>query len=237
MQTIDEVLTSRPYPGRGVLAVRTLDGSCCFVYFLTGRSEASRRRRLVVLDQGDIAVEDSSSQGVSDPLRHYVAAVTRGNIVVVGNGSHVTPLAEALHDGISPVEAFAPHTYEPDDPVFTPRIWAAATPTEGARLLLGSVARGNRPDGEPDHALWSVGPLAAGSGMLLSTYDGDQQTLRSAHLPLDVATNARDMTEVLAELWSALDHNVRVAALAVDPDAFGSTLRIVHGEGRDPQPR
>jgi IMP cyclohydrolase len=232
MQTIDEVLASRPYPGRGVLVVRTLDGSRCFVYFLTGRSEASRWRKLVVLDGGDVAVEDSSEQGASDPLRHYVAAVARGNVVVVGNGSHVTPLAEALSDGISPVQAFAPHSYEPDGPVFTPRIWAAATPTEGAGLVLGSVARGNRSDGAPDHALWSVGPLGTGSGLLLSTYDGDRQTLRSAHLPLDIATNARDMTEVLAELWSALDQAVRVAAFAVDPDAFGSTLRIVNVERR-----
>lgn len=232
MQTIDELLASRPYPGRGVLVARMLDGSRCFVYFVTGRSEASQRRRLVVLDDGDIAVEDSSSAEATDPLRHYVAVVTRGEVMVVGNGSHVTPLAEAVHGGIGPLRAFAPHTYEPDDPVFTPRIWAAATPTHGAGLLLGSVVRSNRPDGAADHGLWSLGPLAPGSGVLLSTYDGDQQTLRSARLPLGVTTNARDTTEVLAELWSAVDHAVRVAALAVDPDAFGSTLRIVHAEPR-----
>jgi IMP cyclohydrolase len=230
MQTIDELLASRPYPGRGVLVVRTLNGSRCFVYFVTGRSEASQRRRLVVLDGGDIAVEDSSSEVASDPLRHYVAVVTRGDLTVVGNGSHVTPLAEALHAGIDPVRAFAPHTFEPDDPVFTPRIWAAATPTGGAESLLGSVVRSDRPDGAADHGLWSLGPLVPGSGVLLSTYDGDQQVPRSARLPLDVTTSARDTGEVLDELWSAVDPAVRVTALAVDPDAFDSTLRIVHAE-------
>jgi hypothetical protein len=94
MRRIDELLASRPYPGRGVLVARTLNGSRCFAYFVTGRSEASQRRRLVVRDGGEIAVEDSASGNASDPLRHYVAAVARGKVVVVGNGSHVTPIAD-----------------------------------------------------------------------------------------------------------------------------------------------
>ena len=200
------------------------------MYFVTGRSEASQRRRLVVRDGGEIAVEDSASGNASDPLRHYVAAVTRGKVVVVGNGSHVTPVADALQDGIDPLEAFAPHTYEPDDPVFTPRIWAAASLGEDAQLLLGSVARSQRSDGAPVHGLWSLGHLTPGSGALLSTYQGDQQTLRSARLPIEVTTTAPDLTEMLAEVWSALEQDVRVAALAVDPDAFGSTPRIIHSE-------
>ncbi len=200
------------------------------MYFVTGRSEASQRRRLVVRDGGEIAVEDSASGNASDPLRHYVAAVTREKVVVVGNGSHVTPVADALQDGIDPLEAFAPHTYEPDDPVFTPRIWAAASLGEDARLLLGSVARSQRSDGAPVHGLWSLGHLTPGSGALLSTYEGDQRTPRSARLPIEVTTTAPDLTEMLAEVWSALEHDVRVAALAVDPDAFGSTPRIIHGE-------
>ena len=47
-----EVLESRPYPGRGCLATRTTTGLLCFVYFLTGRSPASRNRKLTVLDNG-----------------------------------------------------------------------------------------------------------------------------------------------------------------------------------------
>jgi len=230
MRTIDELLASRPYPGRGVLVARTLNGSRCFVYFVTGRSEASQRRRLVVRDGGEIAVEDSASGNASDPLRHYVAAVARGKVVVVGNGSHVTPIADALQGGIDPLQAFAPHTYEPDDPVFTPRIWAAATAGGDARLLLGSVARSQSSDGAPVHGVWSLGHLTPGSGSLLSTYEGDRQTLRSARVPIEVATTAPDLNEMLVEVWSALEHDVRVAALAVDPDAFGSTPRIMHTE-------
>jgi hypothetical protein len=114
--------------------------------------------------------------------------------------------------------------------VFTPRIWAAASLGEDARLLLGSVARSQRSDGAPVHGVWSLGQLTPGSGALLSTYEGDQQALRSARLPIEVATAAPGLTEVLAEVWSALEHNVRVAALAIDPDAFGSTPRIINTE-------
>ena len=76
--SLTDALLSRPYPGRGCLVGRTLDGHLCFLYFLTGRSSASRGRELRVTPAGDVAVRDKHAAGTPDELRHNLAAVVRG---------------------------------------------------------------------------------------------------------------------------------------------------------------
>lgn len=163
MVSTAEVLRSRPYPGRGCLAARTTSGTLCFVYFLTGRSDASRNRRLVKLANGDVAVHGGSVGADRDPLRHYIAAASRGRWVAVGNGDHVAAIADRLARGADPLTAWSTHTYEPDHPIYTPRIFLALnTAVVDQGPLLGYARRSARPDHAPDRVIWSLGQVAAG---------------------------------------------------------------------------
>src|SRR5690349_4461561 len=110
MLNVHEALHSRPYPGRGVLLGRLSTGTRVGAYFLTGRSESSRARRLVLRGGGDVEVADTSG-GPHDALRHYLAIVERGPWLVFGNGDQVEPLATALAAGSSVPRAWAAHTY------------------------------------------------------------------------------------------------------------------------------
>jgi IMP cyclohydrolase len=227
MASTAEVLESRPYPGRGCLAVRTTSGTLCFVYFLTGRSDGSRNRVLVRLGNGDVAVQDRSSSADRDPLRHYIAAASRGPWVVVGNGDQVVPIADALAQGADLLTAWSTHTYEPDAPIYTTRICLALnTAAVGGGPVIGYARRSARPEHAPDRVIWSLGNVADGSGSLMTTYDSTASDVRASGVPRDIRTNAGSITGVLDEVWSALDPTLRVAAFAFDPSDADATFTI-----------
>lgn len=214
MQTLASVLADRPYPGRGVLLARADDGALGVVYFLTGRSEGSRRRALAVRAGGDVAVEDTSA-GPHDALRHYVAVARRGTWLVVGNGDQVVPLAESLSSGESVAQAWGAHTFEPDPPICTTRIWVALDAASPADGVVGAAKRSGRGDDSTDHLAWTAGHVAPGTGVLMTTYDGSTSEVRSTAAPVDVAAPAASLEALLDQVWDGLDPALRVAALAV----------------------
>jgi len=220
-----EVLESRPNPGRGCLAARTTSGTLCFVYFLTGRSEASRNRVLVRLGNGDVAVQGRSSGADRDPLRHYIAAASRGPWVVVGNGDQVVPIADALAYGADLLTAWSTHTYEPDAPIYTTRICLALnTAAVDGGPVIGYARRSARADHAPDRVIWSLGHVADGSGSLMTTYDSTGADVRASSTPQDIRTTSDSVAGVLDEVWSALDPTLRVAAFALDPSDVDATF-------------
>lgn len=223
MLALVDALRDRPYAGRGCLAARLADGSLWFAYLLTGRSEASRSRALEQHPDGDIRVVDTRSGGEHDALRHYVAAARRGNWTVVGNGDQVEPLVDALAASVDPATAWAAHTFEPDPPIFTPRIWICSDAEE--RVLVGAARRSSRPDGSADRALWMPESIAPRSGVLVTTYAGTPENVVTSGLPLDVGIDVASGDELLDVTWDALEPSLRVAAFVARPTDLAATMR------------
>lgn len=222
MTELRAALRERAYPGRGCVAARLSDGRLYVAYFLTGRSPASRCRTIDVQPSGDVQVKDTSGGG-HDSLRHYVAAVRRDGWTVVGNGDQVEPLASALAAGTDPASAWAAHTYEPDPPIFTPRIWLAIRHLDGA-LMVGSAARSERSGGSPDRLLWMPEALPAGAGILLTTYVGTTETVLTSGTPASITTTAATPEALLDDVWTALDTALAVAAFVAPADDLLATL-------------
>jgi IMP cyclohydrolase len=203
---------------------RLSSGEEFIAYFLTGRSAASRARRLEVRNGTDVAVVDTSG-GAHDDLRHYLAVARRGPWLVAGNGDHVEPLSEKLAAGTPALMAWAEHTYEPDPPIFTPRIWLAWK--EEVAPVFGYVKRSARPDGSADRVVWASDLSEPGEGTLMTTYCGTAaDVITSAH-PLDVTISAASVDDVLSMTWGALDPDLRVAALAFNPRDLQASLRLL----------
>jgi IMP cyclohydrolase len=217
-----EALRQRPYPGRGCVAARLGDSRLYLGYFLTGRSPASRSRTIELQPQGDVRVTDTSG-GDRDSLRHYVAAARRGGWTVVGNGDQVEPLAHELAAGTDPATAWAAHTYEPDPPIFTPRIWLALRHSDSA-LMLGSAARSERSDGSPDRLLWMPEALPPGTGVLLTTYAATADDVRTSGAPASITTTAAGPADLLNDMWTVLDPTLAVAAFVAPPDELPAAL-------------
>jgi IMP cyclohydrolase len=216
MRSLAEVLSGRGYPGRGCLATRTQDGVLHFAYFLTGRSQASRARALAVLPSGDLQVRDTG-HGPHDGLRHYTAVARRGSWFVVGNGDQVVPLAEDLARGVSEVRAGQAHAFEPDPPIFTPRIWMAHSSASDVDCLLGFARRSARGDGRTDRTLIQVESLIPGTGILMTTYDGSASEVHTTPSASDVTVDAVSGQRLLTEVWAGLDYGLRVAAVVLQP--------------------
>jgi IMP cyclohydrolase len=222
VETLDAVLNRRTYPGRGLVAARTRSGTLFLGYFLTGRSAASRSREFTVQADGDVAVRDTSPSRAHDDLRHYVAAARRGGWTVVGNGDQVVPIADDLAAGADIEMAWARHTYEPDPPIFTSRIWLAIrTPADDC--VLGFARRSERDDAT-DRVAWSVGALTPGSGVLMTTYDGTADQIIATRAPHDIRTESASAQELADEIWSALPKAVRVGAFVIDPEHPAGSL-------------
>ena len=85
--SVSGALKANDYPGRGLVLARTDRDGICVVYFLTGRSRASRER--VLVRDGDALDARPRSATGFDPLRHYRAATVGPDWCVIGNGGQV----------------------------------------------------------------------------------------------------------------------------------------------------
>jgi IMP cyclohydrolase len=166
-------LATLEYPGRLIIIGATGDaGKAVVVYAITGRSPSSQARKLVHRD-GGIWVQPTNEEtlrtGNVDLLVYPAVLIANGGIAV-SNGKQTADVRDRLRSGVDPVSALssalAGWDYEPDAPIFTPRISGCLT---GNAAGLSIVRRG--PSGETLRDYFEVG-LRAGGGRLVSTYEG-----------------------------------------------------------------
>ncbi len=166
-------LESLEYPGRLIIIGAAPEGGrAAILYAITGRSPSSQARRLVLRNDG-IWVEPTDEatlrQGNVD-LLVYPAVLFGGTGVAVSNGKQTTDVRDRLANGAGPVAALAAALasweFEPDAPIFTPRISGCLV---GGAAGLSVLRRG--PSGETLRNYFETG-LRPGEGRLVSTYEG-----------------------------------------------------------------
>src|SRR5512143_416126 len=162
---------SLEYPGRLIIIGASAAGLPVIVYAITGRSPSSQARKLVARDGGvwvQPTDEATLQQGNVD-LLVYPAVLFGKAGIAVSNGKQTADVRDRLKPGADPVaalsEALACWDYEPDAPIFTPRISACLTETAAAVSVL---RRG--PSGETLRNFYETGLKGAGEGRLVSTY-------------------------------------------------------------------
>lgn len=166
-------LTTLEYPGRLiVIGAPGGGGRAAIVYAITGRSPSSQARKLVFRDGGiwvEPTDEDTIKKGNVDLLVYPAVLFSKAGLAV-SNGKQTTGVRDVLRPGLDPVSALstalAGWDFEPDAPIFTPRISGCLV---GKTAGLSVVRRG--PAGETLRNYFEVG-LRAGEGRLISTYEG-----------------------------------------------------------------
>lgn len=172
MMNLVEALGKMEYPGRLLAAGMSPEGDIAIVYLITGRSASSQARRLV-LEGNDIEVrptdEDLLKKGKPE-LLVYKAMALRPAGAVVSNGKQTEDIISELGPGRKASEilesALRLWEYEPDAPIYTPRISGCLIETG---IGLAIVKRG--PEGKAVRQFFDF-RLQAGRGFLLSTYSG-----------------------------------------------------------------
>lgn len=228
MESTLQQLQQNTYPGRGILAGAAPDGRAVFAYFLTGRSENSRNRRLRE-DGASLRIEFADPSKVEDPsLVFYTPVRALADRLIVTNGDQTETIFETIQAGRSFRQALDTRRFEPDAPHYTPRI-SALLARDGIDL---SIVRRAGCDGSCLRRYWHFAPVP-GQGHLLHTYQQNGTPLppfigapRPLAIPADPAALCRS-------LWDALPRDYRIALCVRYTDLatgqFTSCLKNLHG--------
>jgi IMP cyclohydrolase len=177
--SLDEALKHvGPYPGRVLAVGISGDGRHLVeLYMLTGRSAASRSRRLreEPVGSGRVIVEARDGALADGEYLYYFAMGSAGSTLVVGNGDHVDALI-AGHQDVTAAAAALNHEF---DAIRTPRI-AAVTQLGGDEPKITAVSvTAIDADRRSLVSIHQVPELSPGEAIWLRTYAGDDVDVRA----------------------------------------------------------
>ncbi len=228
-QNFGRHLMANSYPGRGLVVGRLQSDADIWaqIYWLMGRSEHSRNRRLVVDGPNDsmLRTEARDPSLVDDPsLIIYEAMLELPGVYIVSNGDHTRTIYSALSGSSRFEDALAERQREHDAPNFTPRI-AAMLDLRGEGELAIAILRANAADtDETDRIIWRLPPPPPGLGYGITTYRHDGNPLPPfagdpLWLPLEGSPD-----DVAHAYWDALDSDNRIALAVKVIDSSGSRI-------------
>jgi IMP cyclohydrolase len=203
-----ESLSSREYPGRVVILGRDSAGvNTVIVYAITGRSASSQARKLVVEDNAIWAksTDEAALKKGNRELLVYPAIQFTPLGIAVSNGRQTADIGTALTQIQNAVEVLSSSLsawdYEPDSPIFTPRISGCVL--SGGKAALGIIRRD--PDGASQRKFYDV-PLRAGRGKMIATYSGENKDPLPSFReePVEIGIQAERADEMAEAVYDAL---------------------------------
>ncbi len=212
IQTPEKLLSGNTYPGRGIVAGLTPDGTrAVAAYFIMGRSENSRNR-IFVEKKGEVFTEPFDPSKVSDPsLIIYAAIRQRDNHLIVTNGDQTDTVYNALGQGLSFSQALERRAFEPDAPNFTPRISAMLTFAPGSFRYEMSILKSADAEGtECNRFTFSYTPVA-GLGHFLHTYMCDGNPIPTFQGEPERMAISDDPDDMANQIWQALNADNRIS--------------------------
>ena len=209
-----EYLKGNDYPGRGLAIGRSADGKQAILcYFIMGRSAGSRNR-VFEPDADGIRTRAFDESKLPDPsLYVYRAVRVLGKHTIVTNGDQTDTIYDTLAAGGNFMDALRTRTFEPDPPIWTPRISGLLTIENGAMSYSLSILK-NGGDETPLRYFYEYDSPRAGEARLLHTYAGDGNPVPSfCGEPVCIDTRSYSCVHcVMQDLWSGLNADNKVSA-------------------------
>lgn len=213
IKTFSEAVEGNSYPGRGIVAGESCDGTKAVIaYFIMGRSENSRNRVFTVKNDS-VFTEPFDVSKLEDPsLIIYSAVRSCGNRLIVTNGNQTDTIYDGLKEGRSFYSALATRKFEPDAPNFTPRISAMLEFDEKADFTYSmSILKSADAEGSAGNRYgFNYTPLP-GLGHFIHTYECDGNPLPTFQGEPRRIAIPDDIDEFTAEIWNALDADNRIS--------------------------
>jgi len=227
--SIDTYLRGNKYPGRGIVLGRSEDGERAVVlYFITGRSE-NTRNRLIEKMPGGIRTIASDPSKLTDPsLVIYNAMRIYKGITIISNGVQTDTIHAFLQNEWEFNAALFEWEFEPDPPIYTPRISGLVSRDGSYCLSILKTA-----EGDPAccyRHFFNYSSPRPGVGHFISTYkcDGNPPPSYEGE-PITVNITTADGLDAFASsVWSALDDDNKVSLYAREIDiATGESLDLI----------
>ncbi len=231
MKPVDffEELKGNTYPGRGIVLGRSADGRHAVAgYFIMGRSVNSRNR--VFEAEGDaLRTRAFDPAKLVDPsLVIYFPVRVYGRQLIVTNGDQTDTIDAFLKQGGTFEDALRTRTFEPDPPIYTPRISGLVQMETGQYQL--SILKST-----PDHPeavqrqFFEYEPVS-GLGHFIHTYLGDGDPVPSFAGEPTPVTLEGDIDTFTQKTWEALNEDNKVSLFVryVDLTTGETETRIVN---------
>jgi len=219
MKSIEELLCGNPYPGRGIIIGNSEDGQrSIVVYFIMGRSENSRNRVFERTEDGirtaafDPAKLTDPSLVIYHPVREF------GSKLIVTNGDQTETILHNLGIGADFHTALQMREFEPDAPLYTPRISGIIEQNGSYKLSILKTTAGN--PGHCQRNFYEYSGAIPGLGHFISTYktDGDPPpSFYGEPVPVSI-TDSCGLEAFASEIWNALNDANKVSLYAAERD-------------------
>jgi IMP cyclohydrolase len=224
-----EALSVLKYPGRGIILGSSPSGtSLAAAYFITGRSASSQARKME--REGRTIwtrpLDRQAFKAGQAELLIYPAAIAEAGLAV-SNGRQTSDIAGRMASARSPWAALSlalkDWDFEPDSPIFTPRISGCLFPD--GRAALSIIRRAA--DGTSHRDFFEV-PDLPGQGQFIATYRGGDKDpiLAWEGNPREVSLEQSSAVELAAAVYDRLapqaagpDYRVACAAIFIRRNA------------------
>ena len=229
------------YPGRGIVAGQSCDGTKAVIaYFIMGRSANSRNRVFVERD-GAVFTEPFDVSKLEDPsLIIYAAVRNFENHLIVTNGDQTDTIYDGLAAGKSFYEALESRCFEPDAPNFTPRISAEAVfGCDRTFKYRMSILKSADAEGSACNRFGYDYAPVCGVGHFIHTYEHDGNPLPTFQGEPERVEIPDDIDSFTEEIWNALDEDNRISLYVryTDIASGESESRITAGSSGMPTVR
>ena len=210
-QSIASLLSRNAYPGRGIIAGLSPDGTKAIAaYFIMGRSENSRNR-IFRAEGEDVMIYPFDASKVEDPsLIIYAPVRSLPGRLIVTNGDQTNTVRDFLKKGDSFENALRTRCFEPDKPNFTPRI-SALLHLDAAYWYQLSILKCADGQGEKCNRFTFDCAPVPGLGHFIHTYIGDGKPLPSFEGEPEQITLENDIEKVSAEIWENLNADNKIS--------------------------
>lgn len=168
---LTKLLQQNAYPGRSIVLGKHRDGKhMAIAYFIMGRSINSRNR-IFVADGDGLRTQAHDPAKLSDPsLVIYAPVRVLNGVQIVTNGDQTDTIYDFMSQGKTFEEALRTRTFEPDPPIYTPRV-SGIIENGNYKLSILKSADGN-PSSVRRYFFEYTDPIA-GQGHFIHTYRCD----------------------------------------------------------------
>jgi len=213
-QTLTALLAKYAYPGRGIMLGKTQNGKhAVIVYFIMGRSENSRNRVFTKKESG-IVTEAANPAKLQDPSLVIYAPVRKlGNYTIVTNGDQTDTIYNSLQNNKTFEDALRTRTFEPDEPLYTPRISGLVQIENNKANFTLSILKSS--EGNPNSPLryfYEYTEPLAGIGRFIHTYESGENILPSfSGEPHCIAVDNEDIKTFTSSVWNAMHSENKIS--------------------------
>ena len=213
MTDLKNELTQNAYPGRGILLGRSADGGfAAIAYFIMGRSENSRNRIFEPDGQG-LRTKAFDESKMADPsLVIYSPVRVLGNRTIVTNGDQTDTVYDFLKKGASFEDALRTRTFEPDPPLFTPRISGLVSVENDRFSYRLSILKSNQGNGASClRQFFDYPEPVSGEGHFIHTYQCDGNPPPSFTGEPKTVSIGNNLDAFTSLLWDSLNPDNKIS--------------------------